>query len=339
MTTIKSAPDKVDHKEITMYKISEFQLIIEKAINQIEYPAVPANLYQPISYIMNLGGKRLRPALVLIASDLFEGDVNQALPAALAIETFHNFTLIHDDIMDNAPLRRGQQTVHEKWGVNNAILSGDVMMVEANKQLAKVDSIFLKDVLNSFNLTAQGVCEGQQLDMEFESRNDVSIAEYIEMIRLKTAVLVGGAMKLGAIIAGAAAEETELIYEFGEKLGIAFQLQDDILDVYGDPEKFGKQVGGDIMANKQTFLLIKLRELASSSDQHYLLEQEANSQVIDKVDNITQLYNQYDVKDLAVEQMKKYLDEAFEALSSIKVPEYRKMELTLLANELMNRES
>jgi geranylgeranyl diphosphate synthase type II len=322
-----------------MHKTSELQSIIEKAISQIQYPEIPADLYLPITYIMNLGGKRLRPALVLLATDLFNGDIQKALPAALAIETFHNFTLIHDDIMDNAPLRRGKQTVHEKWSVNNAILSGDVMMVEANKLLAEVDSVHLKDVLITFNATAQGVCEGQQLDMEYESRNDIRINEYLEMIRLKTAVLVGGAMKLGAIIAGAASNETNLIYDFGENLGIAFQLQDDILDVFGDPEKFGKQVGGDIIANKQTFLLLKLKEVVNKENQAYLEAQKLNLDPASKVKNITKLYNQYKIKEFAMEQMKEYLNKAFTALANIKVPDNQKTELTVLANELMSRES
>jgi geranylgeranyl diphosphate synthase type II len=321
-----------------MYTIPELQQLIEKAIPEIEYPTHPNNLYAPISYIMNLGGKRLRPALVLIATDLFGGDVLQAMPAALAIETFHNFTLIHDDIMDNAPLRRGKQTVHEKWGTNNAILSGDVMMVEANKQLAQVDSSVLKSVLNTFNATAQGVCEGQQLDMEFETREDVSIAEYIDMIRLKTAVLVGGAMKLGAIVANASEEHANLIYEFGENLGIAFQLQDDILDVYGDPEKFGKQVGGDIISNKKTFLLLSLKQLLTVADQERFTEQDAKETQV-KVKNITNLYNEYEIKELATEEMQLHLNKAFDALNRIDVPEERKNELIQLANELMNRES
>jgi geranylgeranyl diphosphate synthase type II len=322
-----------------MHKTSELQSIIEKAISQIQYPEIPADLYLPITYIMNLGGKRLRPALVLLATDLFNGDIQKALPAALAIETFHNFTLIHDDIMDNAPLRRGKQTVHEKWSVNNAILSGDVMMVEANKLLAEVESVYLKDVLITFNATAQGVCEGQQLDMEYESRNDIGINEYLEMIRLKTAVLVGGAMKLGAIIAGAASNDTNLIYDFGENLGIAFQLQDDILDVFGDPEKFGKQVGGDIIANKQTFLLLKLKEVVNKENQAYLEAQKLNLDPASKVKNITKLYNQYKIKEFAMEQMKEYLNKAFTALANIKVPDNQKTELTVLANELMSRES
>jgi geranylgeranyl diphosphate synthase type II len=321
-----------------MYTIPELQRLIEKAIPDIEYPKHPLNLYAPITYIMNLGGKRLRPALVLIAADLFGGDVIEALPAALAVETFHNFTLIHDDIMDNAPLRRGKQTVHEKWGVNNAILSGDVMMVEANKQLAKVDSQVLKAVLNTFNYTAQGVCEGQQLDMEFETREDVSISEYIDMIRLKTAVLVGGAMKLGAIVANASQEHAELIYHFGESLGIAFQLQDDILDVYGDPEKFGKQVGGDIISNKKTFLLLSLQKLLNDADQDKLANELLN-QTDTKVKNVTELYNQYSIKELATTEMQYHLNKAFDALNKIDIPAERKQALTQLANELMNRES
>lgn len=322
-----------------MHTTSELQAIIEKAISELEYPSHPKSLYEPIYYIMNLGGKRLRPALVLIAADLFKGNIQDALPAALAIETFHNFTLIHDDIMDNAPLRRGKQTVHEKWGTNNAILSGDVMMVESNKQLTKVNANVLKDVLDTFNATAQGVCEGQQLDMEFESRNDVSIEEYIDMIRLKTAVLVGGAMKIGAIVGGASPAEGNLIYAFGENLGIAFQLQDDILDVYGDPKKFGKQVGGDIIANKKTYLLLKLQELASVQDLRTLNEESVNTDAVSKIERITGLYNQYEIKELAAGQMRKYLDIAFNALASIKVPEEQKAELIGLANELMSRES
>lgn len=286
---------------------------------------------------MNLGGKRLRPALVLIATDLFSGDVVKAMPAALAIETFHNFTLIHDDIMDNAPLRRGKQTVHEKWGTNNAILSGDVMMVEANKQLAQVDSSVLKDVLNTFNATAQGVCEGQQLDMEFETRADVSIPEYIDMIRLKTAVLVGGAMKLGAIIANAPQASADLIYEFGERLGIAFQLQDDILDVYGDPQKFGKQVGGDIISNKKTFLLLSLQQQLSTADQQ-LLDVQLINETDSKVQNVTDLYNRYQIKELATAEMQNHLNDAFAALQKINVPAERKSQLIQLANELMNRD-
>jgi geranylgeranyl diphosphate synthase type II len=288
---------------------------------------------------MSLGGKRIRPTMLLMSAELFNGDIHQAMPAALAIETFHNFTLIHDDIMDNAPLRRGKQTVHEKWGTNTAILSGDVMMVEANKHLTRVAVDVLKPALDTFNLTAQGVCEGQQLDMEFETREDVSIEEYIDMIRLKTAVLLGGAMKLGAIVSHAGEEDADLIYEFGENLGIAFQLQDDILDVYGDPEKFGKQVGGDIISDKKTFLRLKLQEFATPEHLVQLGQQAGNNNTTEKIARVTSLYDLYEVKDQSVTMMKYYLDKAFNALDKINVDESQKALIRMIANELMNRES
>ena len=321
-----------------MHTPNQLQEVIENAVQNIQYPAHPQRLYEPIRYIMSLGGKRIRPVLTLMAAELFGGDVQKIMPAALAIETFHNFTLIHDDIMDNAPLRRGKQTVHEKWGINNAILSGDVMMVEANKQLSMLDSVVLKDALNTFNATAQGVCEGQQLDMEFEEQEMVSIADYINMIRLKTAVLLGGAMKLGAQVAGATPDEAEQLYTFGENLGIAFQLQDDILDVYGDPEKFGKQVGGDIIANKKTLLLLKLKELATENDLQELEYQSVNKDHVDKIKNTTALYDGYNIRGLASIEMRKYSDKAFNALTSLNVAEELKTELFNLADQLMNRE-
>jgi geranylgeranyl diphosphate synthase type II len=322
-----------------MHTVFELQQLIETAISKVEYPAQPAKLYEPLSYIMQFGGKRIRPVLLLLSSKLFNDDVNIAIEAALAIETFHNFTLIHDDIMDNAPLRRGKDTVHIKWGINNAILSGDVMMVEANKHLTNLDSAVLKAALNCFNTTAQGVCEGQQLDMEFEQRSDVSIDEYINMIRLKTAVLVGGAMKLGAIVAGASAEDASNLYQFGENFGIAFQLQDDILDVYGDPVKFGKQVGGDIISNKQTFLLLKLKEVARPADLELLNQEAGNADYQVKIKTITALYNQYGIKEMAAIKMKYSLDIAFAALKKVSVAEDRKEEINRLAASLINRES
>lgn len=321
-----------------MHTIFELQQLIETAISKVEYPAHPSKLYEPISYIMRIGGKRIRPVLVLLSSELFNEDVNIAVEAALAIETFHNFTLIHDDIMDNAPLRRGQDTVHIKWGVNNAILSGDVMMVEANKHLTNLETNVLKAALNCFNITAQGVCEGQQLDMEFEQRNDVSIPEYINMIRLKTAVLVGGAMKLGAIVAGAAQQDANLLYEFGENFGIAFQLQDDILDVYGDPVKFGKQVGGDIISNKQTFLLLKLKAVADAADLSELEAQTDNQDYPAKIKAITELYDRYQIREFAVTEMKHSLEYAFNALDKVSIDEAKKTELISLAHSLINRE-
>ncbi|SMC93764.1 polyprenyl synthetase family protein [Pedobacter africanus] len=321
-----------------MYTPNQLQENIENAIQNIRYPAQPERLYQPIRYIMSLGGKRIRPALTLMAADLFGAAIEKAMPAALAIETFHNFTLIHDDIMDNAPLRRGKQTVHEKWGVNNAILSGDVMMVEANKHLSMLESTVLKDALETFNTTAQGVCEGQQLDMEFEELQTVSIPDYINMIRLKTAVLLGGAMKLGAQVAGASSAQASQLYEFGVNLGIAFQLQDDILDVYGDPEKFGKQVGGDIIANKKTLMLLKLKELASPADLSELEGQSRNKNHAEKINNITALYDRYNIRELASIEMRNYSDLAFNALNNLDVEEDRKSQLYELADLLMSRE-
>jgi len=320
-----------------MHSPTELQKIIEDAILKLAYPSKPADLYEPIKYIMSLGGKRIRPVIVLMATELFSDDPLKAIDVALAIETFHNFTLVHDDIMDNAPLRRGKQTVHEKWGVNNAILSGDVMMVESNKHLSKVDVSVLKPVLDTFNQTAQGVCEGQQLDMEFETRDNVSIAEYIEMIRLKTAVLLGGAMKLGAIVGGADEKDANLLYEFGENLGVAFQLQDDILDVYGDPEKFGKQVGGDIISNKKTFLHLTAKALVKPEELPALLGDYENTEA--KVKAVTELYNNYQVKEQANLEMEKYLAKAYQALDEITVPETRKEHLRQLVKQIMEREN
>lgn len=320
-----------------MHNPTELQKLIENAIPKIAYPANPVNLYEPIKYIMSLGGKRIRPVMVLMATELFTDEVEKAIDVALAIETFHNFTLVHDDIMDNAPLRRGKQTVHEKWGVNNAILSGDVMMVESNKHLSKVDIGVLKPVLDTFNQTAQGVCEGQQLDMEFETRDDVSIEEYIEMIRLKTAVLLGGAMKLGAIVGGADDKNAALLYQFGENLGVAFQLQDDILDVYGDPEKFGKQVGGDIISNKKTFLHLTAKQLINSEETNVLLGNHESTE--QKVSAVTELYNSYGIKQLSNAKMKQYLTKAYQALDALEVAENRKTYLRELTKQIMERES
>ena len=321
-----------------MHSIVELQDIVEQAIKNVQYPSQPAKLYEPISYIMSLGGKRIRPVLLLLSSELFNDDVAIAVEGALAIETFHNFTLIHDDIMDNAPIRRGKDTVHVKWGVNNAILSGDAMMVEANRHMTRLDTSVLKDVLTCFNDTASGVCEGQQLDMEFEQRTDVSIEEYINMIRLKTAVLVGGCMKIGAIIGGAGTEDANLLYDFGVNFGLAFQLQDDILDVYGDPVKFGKQVGGDIISNKQTFLLLKLKELAAAEDLAALESLSGATDYAHKVETVTRLYNKYKIRDLATAEMERRADIAFTSLDKVNIRDNRKAELNMLARSLINRE-
>src|ERR1700743_3302136 len=324
-----------------MRNLTDLQVIISTEVNRLTFPAYPAELYEPIKYILSLGGKRMRPALLLMACDLFGGDVEAAIPPALAIEVFHNFTLMHDDIMDNAPLRRGKVTVHERWNPNVGILSGDVMLIEGYKLMMQVDEHLLRPILNIFNETAVGVCEGQQLDMEFETRNNVSIDEYINMIRLKTAVVLGGALKIGAIIGGASANDADLIHTFGEQLGIAFQLQDDILDVYGNPEKFGKLVGGDIISNKKTYLLLKALELADSHQSTELNKWLTNSNTDpkDKVTAVTELYNQLQIRHYAEEAMQAYADKAFTALDAINLPDDHKQYLRDFADGLMVREN
>jgi geranylgeranyl diphosphate synthase type II len=323
-----------------MKELKDLQLLIDNAVTRLNYPVYPAELYEPINYILSMGGKRMRPALLLMACDLFGGDVEKALPPALAIEVFHNFTLMHDDIMDNAPLRRGLVTVHERWNQNAAILSGDVMLIEGYKLMMQVEDRLLRVILDIFNKTAVGVCEGQQLDMDFEVRNDVKIDEYIYMIRLKTAVVLGGALKIGSILGGADMKDAELISEFGENLGLAFQLQDDILDIYGSPEKFGKQVGGDIISNKKTYLLIKALELADANQTTELnnwiaLKQFDNQE---KVTAVTTIYNTLQLRQYAETTMHACADKAFEALEKINLPEENKQYLRDFADSLMVRE-
>ncbi|HEX7366773.1 MAG TPA: polyprenyl synthetase family protein [Pelobium sp.] len=324
-----------------MHSIKELQQIIDTAVKEIKYPATPNELYEPIAYLMALGGKRLRPALVLMATDLFGGNIEDAKSPALAIEMFHNFTLMHDDIMDNAPLRRGQPTVHEKWSDSVAILSGDVMFVKAYRLMIQVKPEILTSVLEVFNKTAIEVCEGQQIDMNFEARAKVSIDEYLEMIRLKTAVLLGGALKIGALIGNADAENADLLYQFGENLGLAFQLQDDILDVYGDPEKFGKQVGGDIISNKKTFLLIKALELAKGDELVNLTEWINSNDFVpqEKVKAVKTLYNQLNIRELSENVMQKYASLALAAFEKINVPVENKTTLLSFAEMLVEREN
>ena len=255
-----------------MQQLKLYLSLLEKEISKQKYGKQPASLYEPIRYLMSLGGKRLRPMLALLSYSLYKNDAKAIVPYAVAVEAFHNFTLMHDDIMDKAPLRRGKQTVHEKWNVNTAILSGDVMLVKVYDMFLGIEPEKLKVVLKAFNQCAAEVCEGQQWDMEFETTDRVTEAEYINMIRLKTAVLLGFSLELGAILADAPEEDRKALREFGTNIGIGFQLKDDLLDAYADPEKFGKQVGGDIIANKKTFLLIKAREKAQGKTKKQLDE-------------------------------------------------------------------
>ena len=323
-----------------MHSIEQLQHLVNKAIADTKYTEQPAELYEPISYLMQLGGKRMRPVLVLIATEMFDGNVFKALDAAIGIELFHNFTLMHDDIMDKAPLRRGKPTVHAKWNESAAILSGDVMFVEAYKLMIKVDDSILREVLAIFSDTASGVCQGQQADMNFEKRDDVSLPEYLEMIRQKTAVLLAGSMQIGALIGGAVPDQANLLYEFGQNLGLAFQLQDDILDVYGNPEKFGKQVGGDILSNKKTFMLIKAKELATGNTKSEI-DQWLNrsDDPFAKVEAITSIYNLLEVRKLAEIEMEEYVNKALRALELISVDRSKKDLLRGFAEQLLIREN
>ena len=292
---------------------------IESAIRKEKFGKQPASLYEPIRYIMSLGGKRLRPVLVLLAYGLYRRDLKKVLPYAIAVEAFHNFTLMHDDIMDNAPLRRNQATVHEKWNVNTAILSGDVMLVQVYDMLSKLHPEILGEALPKFNRTAREVCEGQQLDMDFESRSKVSEKEYLEMIRLKTAVLLGFSLEFGALLAGAPESDQKSLYDFGVSIGVGFQLKDDLLDVYGDKDKFGKQVGGDIISNKKTFLLIKALELAKGNTRKELERwiglKKFNKTA--KVKAVTAIYNELGIRELTERKIESYFSRGFNALESI----------------------
>lgn len=322
-----------------MHSISQLQALIQQAIAESKYPSEPKELYEPISYLMGLGGKRMRPASLLMACNLFTDDISRALKPAMAMEVFHNFTLMHDDIMDKAPLRRGKPTVQHKWNDNVAILSGDVMLVEAYKLIMQVDPAILADVLTIFNDTAVGVCEGQQIDMNFENLEHVEEAEYLSMIRLKTAVLLAAALKIGALIGGSSTEDAQLLYDFGINLGLAFQLHDDILDVYGDPEKFGKQVGGDIISNKKTFMLIKAGELATGDTRQALMQWlNISDKPQEKVAAVTAIYDDLNIRELAERKMAAFAESALHCLDLVNVDPSKKQILKSFAESLSVRE-
>lgn len=321
-------------------EISHYQEEFLKFLNSKEWVKNPKNLYEPVNYILQLGGKRIRPVLTLMAADIFNGNYKSAMNAALAIEVFHNFTLIHDDIMDEAPLRRGMKTVHEKWNLNTAILSGDVMLILAYQFFENYSpEIFLK-LAKLFSKTAVEVCDGQQLDVDFETRKDVSIEEYIEMIRLKTSVLVAGALKMGAIVANATENDANEIYNYGINLGIAFQLQDDYLDTFGNPKTFGKQVGGDIIENKKTYLYLKAIELANANDKekiHFFYNQKLDDNSV-KISEITRIFDKYDVPIYIQSLIEEYTNKAFDCLESIHIPNEKKIVLKDFGNYLMSRD-
>lgn len=319
--------------------LQEFQSLIDQKIETFCKENGQSNILQPVNYILGLGGKRIRPLLTLLAAELFSDSIEDAVGPALAIEIFHNFTLMHDDIMDNAPLRRGKQTVHEKWNRDVAILSGDAMLIQAYQLIIQTKPEVIAHVLQIFNQTALEVCEGQQLDMDFQSRNDVAVPEYLEMIRLKTSVLLGGAMKIGATIAGADAESAKAIYNFAIDLGLSFQLWDDYLDAFGDGEKTGKQVGGDILADKKTFLMIRAKEKASAHEREIFnqaLEGAFSSE--EKVRKIKQLFEKYGIDLELKEEVSRYYERALGHLNSISVAESRKEHIRKLAFALHNRQ-
>jgi len=319
---------------ISKYTTSFNAYLTHKCNNQ-----APSSLFEPVNYILNLGGKRIRPALVLMSTELFGGSIDNAYSAALAVEVFHNFSLVHDDIMDDAPLRRQHPTVHEKWDVNTAILSGDSMLIWAYQCFEDYDQHSFYTLVKLFSKTAQEVCMGQQHDMDFENLDDVSIEKYVEMIRLKTAVLVACAFKMGGIISGTGINNQEQIYEFGLNLGIAFQIQDDLLDIYGDPETFGKQIGGDIIENKKTYLYLKALELSTDVDhdqlKHLFSVSPKNTKA--KVETVKQLYDRYNVKSVASECIEDYTQKALNALKNVVLPENKKESLKKFAEELMTR--
>lgn len=310
--------------------------IVQREIADTKYEGTPSELYDPMNYILQLGGKRLRPVTALLAAQLFGADITAAIPAAKAVEVFHNFTLVHDDIMDKAPLRRGKATVHEKWNDNIAILSGDTLLIEVYNHFLEGNYKNLSEILKVFNQTAIEVCEGQQLDMNFETRDDVTIEDYIGMIRLKTSVLVGGAFKIGALVAEASNSDSKLIYDFGVNLGIAFQLQDDYLDCFGDPDKFGKQVGGDIISNKKTFMMLKALALDESGELQSWLDK-TQFETAEKVEAVKTIYKTLKVDELAFQLMDDYYKKALASLNQIKSSQEAKDKIVEFAQVLMKR--
>lgn len=324
-----------------MQTIKSLQQLIEKELRQIQFPAQPEDLYLPIRYMLEAGGKRIRPALLLIACEMFEVNIQKALPAALAIEVFHNFTLLHDDLMDNAPLRRSKPTVHEKWNHNIAILSGDAMFAKSYQLLMQVSDAHIRPIMNIFTRTAAEVCEGQQMDMCFEKDSNISIQQYMKMIELKTAVLVGCSLQLGAIIAGADDEQSKHLYEFGKNIGIAFQLQDDLLDIYGEAEKFGKQTGGDIISNKKTFLLLKAKELANAQQLSILnqwMNVEVTGQEQQKIIAIKNLFDALEIRKYVEQEIENYYNNAVQHLNALLISAEKKSILQQFAGQLIVRE-
>jgi len=324
---------------IFMHDISQYQNFFISYLKDQTISKDPKNLYEPIEYILGLGGKRMRPVLTLMAAEVFDTDYKTALPAAMAVEVFHNFSLVHDDIMDAAPLRRGQVTVHENWNINTAILSGDAMLILAYQYFEQYEPLIFRDLARLFSKTALEVCEGQQWDVDFEERNDVTISQYLKMIEYKTAVLVAAAMKMGAIVAKTTEKEADLIYDFGLNLGLAFQLQDDFLDAFGDPATFGKQVGGDIMINKKTYLYLKALE-SSTPEKIVLLKGLFSLQLednIEKIETVKAIFNESGASKATQDAIEMYTFRAFETLEKMDINSEKKNILRTFGENLMQR--
>ena len=317
----------------------EILLRVNEFIDNMSWARKPYSLYEPIKYVLAIGGKRIRPTLMLLAYNMYKDNPESILETAVALETYHNYTLLHDDLMDQAPLRRGHQTVHTKWDANTAILSGDSMLVLAFKMMAQTDKEYLQPVIDLFTETALEIGEGQQYDMEFENRTDVTEDEYIEMIRLKTSVLLACAMKIGAILGGASDEDAENLYKVGEQIGLAFQLQDDYLDVYGDPETFGKRIGGDILSNKKTYMLINALAKSDSAQCKQLLRWiDVRDKEDEKIAAVTQLYNDIGVDKMAEAKINYYFEQGMKYLDKVGVSEERKEELKHYIAKMMKRD-
>lgn len=323
-----------------MKTADEILKMVNEFLDHLSYDRRPESLYEPIKYVLSMGGKRIRPTLMLLAYNLYKENPEDILMNACALETYHNYTLLHDDLMDNADMRRGHLTVHKKWNDNTAILSGDSMLVLAFQRMMQCDTKHLKDILDLFTVTALEIGEGQQYDMEFETRNDVKEEEYIEMIRLKTSVLLACALKIGAILADASAEDADNLYKFGEQIGLAFQLQDDYLDVYGDSKVFGKEIGGDITSNKKTYMLINAFNKANDA-QRKELTRWVSARDFDrneKVDAVTHLYNEIGIDQLAQDKIAYYFEQSKKYLDAVNVPEEKKEELRKYAQKMMKRQ-
>lgn len=323
-----------------MKTADEILKMVNEFLDHLSYDRKPESLYEPIKYVLSMGGKRIRPTLMLLAYNLYKENPEDILMNACALETYHNYTLLHDDLMDNADMRRGHLTVHKKWNDNTAILSGDSMLVLAFQRMMQCDTKHLKDILDLFTVTALEIGEGQQYDMEFETRNDVKEEEYIEMIRLKTSVLLACALKIGAILADASAEDADNLYKFGEQIGLAFQLQDDYLDVYGDSKVFGKEIGGDITSNKKTYMLINAFNKANDA-QRKELTRWVSARDFDrneKVDAVTHLYNEIGIDQLAQDKIAYYFAQSKKYLDAVNVPEEKKEELRKYAQKMMKRQ-